>query len=89
MSERGVMLPRMWELWTLAFWWSAWSLADTYLLPYTPASELAVLAGCAAALCIACWRGGLPSYRAKIEQTLANVTQSHVGNQYGKQVDDA
>ena len=34
MSERGLMLPWLWELWILAFWWSTWSLADTYLLPF-------------------------------------------------------
>ena len=32
-----------WEFWSLAFWWAAWSLADTYLLPLTPLSEVAVL----------------------------------------------
>ena len=32
-----------WELWSLSFWWAAWSLADTYLLPLTPISEVAVL----------------------------------------------
>lgn len=32
-----------WEFWSLAFWWATWSLADTYLLPITPISEIAVL----------------------------------------------
>ena len=32
-----------WELWSLSFWWAAWSLADTYLLPLTPISEVAVI----------------------------------------------
>ena len=37
------MLPRedYWrELASLAVWWSLWSLADTWLLPYTPVFEL-------------------------------------------------
>lgn len=37
------MLPRedYWrELASLAVWWSIWSLADTYLLPFTPVFEL-------------------------------------------------
>lgn len=37
------MLPRdeYWrELASLAVWWSLWSLADTYLLPWTPVFEL-------------------------------------------------
>ena len=27
----------------LAVWWSIWTLADTYLIPFTPWSEIAVL----------------------------------------------
>ena len=27
----------------LAVWWSVWTLADTYLISYTPFSELGVL----------------------------------------------
>ena len=40
------MLPRedYWrELASLAVWWSLWSLADTYLLPWTPVFELATV----------------------------------------------
>ena len=32
-----------WEFHSLCFWWAAWSLADTYLLPLTPLSEIAVI----------------------------------------------
>lgn len=34
---------------TLASWWAIWSLADTYLLSYSPWSEAVVLAACLAA----------------------------------------
>lgn len=40
------MTPResLWrELASLAVWWSFWSLADTYLLPYTPFFELSTV----------------------------------------------
>tara|TARA_Y100000817_G_scaffold4994_1_gene4301 strand:+ start:2531 stop:2788 length:258 start_codon:yes stop_codon:yes gene_type:complete len=33
------------ELAYLAFWWAAWSLADFYLLDWSPWSELGVLGG--------------------------------------------
>ena len=86
-------MPRwMYELWVLAFWWSTWTLADTYLIPYSPRSELAVLAACMATLALAAaWRA-VPVCRRrvrKMESGLANVTQSHAGSQYGKQVDAA
>ena len=42
-----------WELWSLAFWWAAWSLADTYLLNYSPWSELSVIGICLFVLLIA------------------------------------
>jgi len=34
------------ELCSLCFWWAAWSLADQYLLEYSPCSELVVIGGC-------------------------------------------
>tara|TARA_B110000858_G_C17569860_1_gene366347 strand:+ start:331 stop:606 length:276 start_codon:yes stop_codon:yes gene_type:complete len=33
----------LWEFHSLAFWWATWTLADTYLLPFTPLSEIAVV----------------------------------------------
>ena len=33
--------------WHLAIWWAVWSLADTYLLAFSPWAELFVLASCA------------------------------------------
>ena len=36
-----------WELWSLALWWAAWSLADTYLLKFSPWAEVGVLMMCA------------------------------------------
>tara|TARA_B100001559_G_C16364044_1_gene558811 strand:- start:97 stop:339 length:243 start_codon:yes stop_codon:yes gene_type:complete len=51
------MLPRdeYWrELASLAVWWSLWSLADTYLLPWTPVFELGAVS--AVSLCILIYR---------------------------------
>ena len=31
---------------TLFCWWAVWTLADAYLIPYTPLSELIVLGAC-------------------------------------------
>ena len=33
----------LWEFWSLGVWWALWSLADAYLLAYTPAPELGTL----------------------------------------------
>jgi len=82
-------MPRwVWELWVLCLWWSAWTLADTYLIPYTPASELLVLGVCLSTLAVAVVRGKMRVWKRSLETELANVTQSHHANQYGKQVDD-
>lgn len=34
------------ELWSLCLWWAMWSIADRYLLRYTPSAELGVIGGC-------------------------------------------
>ena len=39
----GPRSSSFWEFWSLAFWWAVLSLADTYLLPLTPLSEIAVI----------------------------------------------
>jgi|SaaInlV_125m_DNA_1040241.scaffolds.fasta_scaffold01055_5 hypothetical protein len=36
-----------WELWSLALWWAAWSLADTFLLRFSPLAEVCVIIVCA------------------------------------------
>lgn len=33
----------LWGMAVLCSWWSVWSLADVYLLPYTPSSEIVLL----------------------------------------------
>ena len=44
MGPRGAgNVSSFWEFWSLAFWWAAWSLADAYLLPFSPLSEITVL----------------------------------------------
>lgn len=54
MGPRGNSL---WEFWSLCFWWAAWSLADTYLLPFTPFAELGTLGVCFLAAWICRSRG--------------------------------
>lgn len=82
-----LMPPFARELWTLAFWWSVWTLADTYLTPYTPTPELIVLAACLTTLAVVAYKDVVPGLRRKLETELACVTQSHTGGQYDKQVD--
>ena len=33
-------------MWVITFWWATWSLADAYLLRFTPVSELIAIALC-------------------------------------------
>ena len=75
------MLPWMWELWILAFWWSMWTLADTYLIPFTPWSELVVLGVCGATMMMAVARGGLAAAEQRasraFDKMLDGVTQTN------------
>ena len=75
------MPPWAWELWILAFWWGAWSLADVYLLPYSPAPELIVLGACAGTLGASVAQKN--GWWKRLETELAAVTQTN----YGKHVD--
>jgi len=34
------------DVFQLLYWWAAWTLADTYLINYTPFSELVVIGVC-------------------------------------------
>ncbi|MBE35417.1 MAG: hypothetical protein CMI16_07670 [Opitutaceae bacterium] len=43
----------LWEFWSLGLWWAAWTLADRYLIPYTPAPELLVIVLCMAVAAVA------------------------------------
>lgn len=45
-----------WELWLLAFWWATWSLADTYILKYSPWAELVVFGLCLVVLIVSWYR---------------------------------
>lgn len=47
-----------WEFWSLSFWWASWSLADTYLLPYSPWAELVVLGFCTCSAGVVRWYYG-------------------------------
>ena len=65
------MLPRedYWrELASLAVWWSLWSLADTYLLPWTPVFELLTVSGVSLGLLLHRIRERVRQRRALAEQ---------------------
>lgn len=67
------MLPRedYWrELASLAVWWSLWSLADTYLLPFTPVFELLTVSGVSLGLLLYRIRDRVRERRALAEQVL-------------------
>lgn len=83
----ALFVPFVWELWILAFWWSTWTLADTYLIPYTPVSECLVLLVCMLTLLIAVARQRAPAVVKQLEAQLAVVTHTHPGTRYGEQVD--
>ena len=58
-----MLAVRMFECWILCVWWGVWSLADAYLLCFTPWSELFVLAGCGVA---AAWALRVDSIEEKV-----------------------
>lgn len=67
------MLPRdeYWrELASLAVWWSLWSLADTYLLPWTPVFELLTVSAVSLGLLLHRIRERVRERRALAEQVL-------------------
>ncbi len=67
------MLPReeLWrELASLAVWWSLWSLADSFLLPFTPFFELLTVSGVSLGLLVYRIRDRVRARRALAEQVL-------------------
>ena len=58
------------ELASLAVWWSLWSLADTYLLPWTPVFELATVSAVSLGFLIHRIRDRVRERRALAEQVL-------------------
>jgi hypothetical protein len=67
------MLPRedYWrELASLAVWWALWSLADIYLLPWTPVFELLTVSGVSLGLLLYRIRDRVRERRALAEQVL-------------------
>ena len=78
-------------VWVLAFWWAAWTLADFYLIPFTPWSELLVLLVCG----VTAWLKRvslMDTLRGHVERGLDSVTQTHVRaskeNAYDRQVEE-
>jgi hypothetical protein len=61
----------------LGVWWSVWTLFDTYLIPFTPWSEIAMLGACATAAAtpaiVACWQRRVAQGRVKIDQALERM----------------
>jgi hypothetical protein len=60
----------------LGVWWSLWTLFDTYLIPFTPWSELAVLAVClavAAPKVVGCVRERVSRGRVKLDEALESI----------------
>jgi hypothetical protein len=67
------MLPRedYWrELASLAVWWALWSLADTFLLPFTPVFELGTVSVVSLGLLLHRVRDRVRARRALAEQVL-------------------
>ena len=81
------MRPWMWELWVLAFWWSTWTLADKYLIPFTPVSELVLLGVCGVTLLFSATKGRRTEIVRKIDAQLTAVTLTGTATQYDAQVD--
>ena len=61
----------------LGVWWSLWTLFDTYLIPFSPWSELAVLAVCLVAAAAptvgVCVRERVAQSRVKLEEALESI----------------
>ena len=61
----------------LGVWWSLWTLFDTYLIPFTPWSELAVLAVCLVAVAApkvaGCVRERVSRGRVKLDEALEKM----------------
>lgn len=61
----------------LGVWWAVWTLLDAYLIPFTPWSELGVLAACAAGCLaprvVACARRRVVQGRVKLAEALESI----------------
>jgi len=82
-----MMPPAICEVWILCFWWSSWTLADQYLIPFHPWSEIIVLSTCAVVWLVYYARGGLRVVEAKVEKELSNLTQTPSTKSYARQSD--
>lgn len=72
----------------LMVWWSAWTAADRYLIPFTPVSEIVVLASALAlALARAHWVGASAECSRVISEVTHTPTPSAQAKAYGRQVD--
>ena len=61
----------------LAVWWALWTLADAYLIRFTPVSELFVLAGAASAMLLrARWASASACCADACSGVLTDVTQT-------------
>lgn len=68
--ETPVVVVTFNDVFTLLWWWALWSLADAYLLAFTPCSELVVLGAC---FVIWLW----PDVKRRANTGLQKVTQTN------------
>ena len=70
----SVAEPYLFATLTLCAWWGAWSLADVYLLKYSPWSEAGALLGSAlvafALVCVSKWRARAAATRGRSGELL-------------------
>lgn len=82
------------DLRVLAFWWAAWTLADVYLIPFSPWAELVVLGVLLLSRLVSkCAWVRAAELRSGLQKHLEEVTQtggpSGGAREYGRQADEA
>ena len=84
-----VAIPdRVWERWILCFWWSTWTLADQWLIPFHPWPELLGLALCAMIWVLFSF-GWMQVMQENMNRELQQVTQTQDIGPYKRQVEEA
>ena len=84
----NVVPDRLWEVWILCFWWSLWTLADHYLIPFHPWSELIGIAVCVSVWLFFAVRRNMPVVEENVSMGLDSVTQTHGPKPYRRQTDE-
>ena len=82
------LIPKaIWEVWILCFWWSAWTLADQYLIQFHPWTEIGGLCFCGVVWRLFACRGVPGVVEPKVQRELANITQATCAGPYQRQSD--